>query len=96
MALFVVKHEHSAETCPLGDKEMASMLLQLLSPPNASKFGVDIHASAVLDGRHTLQLILDAGDSAKVQEFMAPFSQMGTVVITAANSCETVVDRGRC
>lgn len=86
MAPFAVKHEHSAETCPLGDKEMPSMLLQLLSPPNASKFGVDIHASAVLD----------AGDSAKLQECMAPFSQTGTVEITAANSCETVVERGRC
>ena len=96
MALFTVTHEHTAETCPLGDKQMAQMLLQLLAPPNASKFGVNIKASAVLDGKHTLQLILEAGESAKVQEFMAPFAQMGTVEITAANSCETVVERGKC
>ena len=96
MAPFAVKHEHSAETCPLGDKEMPSMLLQLLSPPNASKFGVDIQASAVLDGKHTLQMILEAADTAKVQEFMSPFSQMGSVDIEPANRCETVVERGRC
>ena len=96
MALFVVTHVHTAEACPSGDKEMAPMLLQLLSAPTASKFGVEIQASAVLDGKHTLQMILEAGDSAKVQEFMAPFGQMGTVEIAPANRCETVVERGRC
>ncbi|NQW22717.1 MAG: sulfite oxidase [SAR202 cluster bacterium] len=96
MALFVVTHEHTAETCPSGDKQMAPMLLQHLSKPNASKFGIDIKASAVIDGKHTLQMILDAGDSAKVHEFMAPFNQMGTVNISEANSCETVVERAKC
>ena len=96
MALFVVTHVHSPEACPAGDKQMAPMLLQMLSEANASKFGVDIRAEAVLDGKHTLQLILEAGDSRKVQDFMAPFSQMGTVETTPANSCETVVERGRC
>ena len=96
MSLFVVTNVHSAEACPSGDKEMAPMLLQLLSQPNASKFGVDIQPSAVLDGKHTLQMILEAADTAKVQEFMSPFSQMGSVDIEPANRCETIVERGRC
>ena len=32
MSLFVVEHQHSAETCPAGDPQMAPMLLQILSP----------------------------------------------------------------
>ncbi|MDA0264900.1 MAG: sulfite oxidase [Chloroflexi bacterium] len=96
MSLFVVKHEHTAEACPSGDKEMAPMLLQILSQPNATRFGVDVKASAVLEGLHTLHLILEAGDGGKVQEFMAPFGQMGSVEIIPANPCETVVSRGRC
>ena len=96
MALFSVTHEHTAEACPSGDKQMAPMLLQMISAPNASTFGINIQASAVLDGKHILQLILEADDSAKVEEFMAPFTQMGSVDIIPANKCEEVVNRGRC
>ena len=33
MSLFVVKHQHGAETCPAGDPQMGPMLLQHLSKP---------------------------------------------------------------
>jgi hypothetical protein len=36
VALFLVKHQHPAETCPAGDARMAPMLLQHLSPENAA------------------------------------------------------------
>jgi hypothetical protein len=54
MSLFVVRHQHAAETCPAGHPQMGPMLLQHLSKPNAEQFGVDIRSEAVVDGQHTL------------------------------------------
>ena len=96
MSLFVVQHVHEAETCPAGDPQMGPMLLKMLAAPNAEKFGVTIKSEAVLDGRHTLYLTVDAEDEAKIKEFMAPFSQMGTVEVWPASSCERVVERKKC
>jgi hypothetical protein len=42
MSLFVVRHQHTAETCPAKDPAMGAMLLKHLSPANARKFGVNI------------------------------------------------------
>jgi hypothetical protein len=48
MALFIVKHEHSAETCPAGDPQIAPMLAQRVSKAGARPFGVEIHGEASL------------------------------------------------
>ena len=96
MPLFVVQHKHSAETCPAGDPQMGPMLLKHLLPQNAVGFGVDIRSDAVIDGQHTFYLIVDAADEGKVKSYMAPFSQVGSVEIWPASSCEKVVERGKC
>ena len=96
MALFVVQHKHDADTCPAGHPEMGPMLLQHIGQDNASKFGVTMRGDAVLNGQHTFYLILEAADTNKVEEFMSPFAQMGTVEIWPSNACETVVSRGHC
>lgn len=96
MSLFVVQHKHAAETCPAGHPQMGPMLLRHISQGNAAKFGIKVHGDAVVDGQHTFYLILDAAGEDKVQEFMSPFAQMGSVEIWPANACETVVSRGRC
>ncbi len=96
MSLFIVRAQHSSETCPAGDPNMGAMLLQHLSNDNAGKSGINIQASAGVEGQHTLNLILEAGDSQKVQEFMGPFAQMGTVEVLPAITCEAIVARGRC
>lgn len=96
MALFVVKHQHSAQSCPARDPRMGPMLLQHLSKGNASKFGITIQSEAVVDGQHSLYLTLEASDSQKVQEFMAPFDQAGSVEVLPASRCEAVVQRARC
>ena len=41
-------------------------------------------------------LILEAEDRQRLQEFMAPFAQMGNVEVLPASSCEAVVKRGKC
>jgi hypothetical protein len=96
MSLFVVEHQHSAETCPAGDPLMGPMLAQYVSPPSAESFGLTIHGEAVLDGAHTLVLIVDAPEAATVERYMTPFSQVGSVDIKPANRCETVVARAFC
>jgi hypothetical protein len=72
------------------------MLLQHLSAGNAGKSGIKINGEAAVDGQHTLYLILEADDQRKVEEFMGPFAQVGTVEVLPANPCEAVVSRARC
>ena len=96
MALFVVQHKHSAETCPAGHPQMGPMLVKHVSKSNAKKFGVNILGDAVINNSHTFVLIVDAPDSGKVKEFMAPFFQAGSVEIWPASRCEVVVSRQGC
>lgn len=96
MPLFIVIAKHSAEACPAGNPEMGTMLLAHIHQDNASKFGVNVHAAAGAESQHILHLILDAGDSQKVEEFMSPFAQMGTVEVMPGIACEAIVARGRC
>ena len=96
MPLFIVVAKHSPESCPAGDPDMGKMLLSHLDNANASKLGINIQATAGAESQHTLHLILDAGDSQKVDEFMGPFAQMGTVDVTPGITCEAIVARGRC
>jgi uncharacterized protein with GYD domain len=96
MSLFVVEHEHSEATCPARDPQMAQMLLQHLSKPNAAEYGIEIHGEGVIDGGHRLFLILDAQDPEQVTQFMVPFAMAGSVEVLPASRCETVVARAGC
>ena len=96
MALFVVRHQHPPQNCPAQDPRMGAMLLQHLSEPNARQHGITLHGEGVLDGQHTLYLILEAQDRGQVEAFMRPFSQAGSVDIWPASRCETVVSRQHC
>ena len=96
MALYVVKHQHKPETCPAKDPKMGAMLLMHISKPNAAKMGVNIIGDAVVDGQHTFYIICEAADKAKVQGFMTPFAQAGSVEIMQSSSCEKVVANRGC
>jgi len=72
------------------------MLLKHLSPANAEQAGIKIHSEAVIDGEHTLYLIVESADKENVHRFMQPFAQAGSVEIYPASRCETVVERGAC
>lgn len=96
MSLYFVRHQHNPETCPAKNPQMGQMLLQHLSKANARKFGIELHGEAVLDGRHTLVLILEAEQKEYVEQFMAPFAQAGSVEIVPASACEAVVERAGC
>lgn len=96
MALYVVKHKHTSDTCPARSKEMGEMLLTHLSDENAGRNGLKINAEAVVDGAHTLYLIVEADDENKVKKFMEPFTMAGSVEVMPASVCELVVERGAC
>ncbi|HSO26756.1 MAG TPA: DUF3303 family protein [Anaerolineales bacterium] len=96
MALYFVRHQHSAETCPARDPQAGDMLLAHLSPLNARQQGIEITSDAVLDGQHTFVLIVNADSRERVEHFMQPFMQAGSVEIIPASHCETVVERQGC
>jgi hypothetical protein len=96
MSLFVVQHKHEPAFCPAGHPEMGPALLKHISAPNAANFGITVQAEGVLDGQHTLYMVLDAAEEAKVREFMAPFAQAGSVEVWPASHCEKVVERAQC
>jgi hypothetical protein len=96
MPLFVAVHRHPEERCPASDPKMAPMLLTHLSRENASSNGITIEAEAVANSAHTLYLIVDAPDQERVEKFMTPFAQAGSVDVFPASSCEAVVNRGGC
>jgi hypothetical protein len=96
MPLFLVKHQHPADRCPAGDKDIATMLLSHLAADHAKKFGITIHGEAVVDHSHSLFLIVEAAAKESIDRFMQPFYQAGTVEIFPSSSCEMVVKRGTC
>lgn len=96
MALFVVRHEHPPERCPATDPDMGAMLLNYLSRPNVSQLGVEIQGEAIVQGEHTLFMIVDASDVDRVHAFMQPFALAGSVDVYPASTCARVVASGGC
>jgi DMSO/TMAO reductase YedYZ molybdopterin-dependent catalytic subunit len=96
MPLFIVRHQHSPETCPARNPAMGAMLLNHLSRPSAARHGVVIQAEAVVRGAHSLFFIADAADETGLQAFLSPFRQAGEVEVMAASTCAGVVASGGC
>ncbi len=96
MALFVVRHEHDAERCPAEDPSSGAMLLNHLSRPNVRQQGVEIRGEAVVQGEHTVYMIVESSDEDHVREFMKPFGMAGSVDVYPASTCARVVASGGC
>lgn len=96
MALFVVRHQHAAERCPARDPYMGATLLNYLSRPNVSQYGVRIQGEAVVDGEHTAYFIVEADDESRVRAFMQPFQMAGSLDVYPASTCARVVASGGC
>src|SRR5882762_8052249 len=96
MALFIIRHQHEPERCPATDPYIGATLLNYLSRPNVRKHGVNIQGEAVVRGEHTLYMIVESSDEAKVREFMQPFSMAGSLDVYPAATCARVVASGGC
>jgi DMSO/TMAO reductase YedYZ molybdopterin-dependent catalytic subunit len=75
---------------------MGATLLNYLSRPNVAGHGVDIRGEAVVQGEHTLYLIVEAADEGCVRGFMEPFAMAGSVDVYPASTCARVVASGGC
>src|SRR5438105_7242355 len=96
MALFIVRHQHAAERCPARDPYIGATLLNHLSRPNVRQHGLKIQGEAVVQGEHTLYLIVEAQDERGLREFMRPFQEAGSLDIYPASTCARVVASGGC
>lgn len=96
MALFIVRHQHAAERCPATDPYVGANLLNYLSRPNVRKQGIEIQGEAIVRGEHTLYMIVESDDEARVWEFMRPFASAGEVDVYPAATCAGVVSNGGC
>lgn len=96
MALFVVRHQHEALRCPAKDPYMGAMLLNHMSRPNVRQHGIDIQSEAIIEGEHTLYMILESSDEDHVTEFMKPFAMVGSVNVYPASTCVRAVASGGC
>ena len=96
MPLFVVRHNHDGARCPAQDPYMGAMLLNHLSRPNVRRHGVEILGEAVVQGEHTMFLIVEATDEARLREFMQPFQMAGSLDVYPASTCARVVASGGC
>lgn len=96
MALFIVRHQHAADHCPAADPYAGAGLLNYLSRPNVRKHGVKIHGEAVVRGEHTMYLIVEADDEARLRDFLQPFQSAGSLDIYDASTCARVVASGGC
>ena len=70
MSLFIVRHQHDAESCPAADPYRGATLLNYLSRPNVRKHGIEIQGEAIVRGEHTLYMIVESIDEARVREYM--------------------------
>ena len=96
MPLFIVRHQHPADGCPAQDPFLGASLLNHLSRPNVRKFGLQIQGEAVVQGEHTMYMIVEAADESRLREFMQPFQQAGTLDIYPASTCVRTVASGGC
>src|SRR5262249_26253115 len=94
MPRFVVRHQHSPESCPASDPAMGAMLLNHLSPP--ARYGVVIQGEAVVRGAHTLFFIAEAADETGLRLFLTPLREAGEVEVLAASTYAEVVASGGC
>jgi len=96
MPMFIVRHQHDADRCPATDPYMGATLLNYLSRPNVRQHGITIQGEAVVKGEHTLYMIVESEDAGRVQAFMQPFANAGTVDVYPASTCARVVASGGC
>jgi hypothetical protein len=88
MALFLVQHQHTSETCPTRSPDMVRALRAHVTEANASRMGMTLLADWVNEPEHTVVLVLESDSRQKVEEFAAPFKQAGSVSIKVGLTCE--------
>jgi hypothetical protein len=87
MALYLIEHRHTPETCPTRDPNMVRQLRAHVSDENAARLGVSILGDWANEPDHHVVFIVD-GPYESVQHLAAPFAQMGETTVTPGLTCE--------
>lgn len=90
MALFLIEHHHTAETCPTRNPDMVRALRAHVTPENARRQGVNLLADWVNEPEHTVVLVVETDSADKAEGFAAPFKQVGDVSVKLGQTCEQV------
>ena len=95
MPLFVARHRHLPGDCPVSPGRGA-LLLSRISAEVAACYGVTIQAEALLEGEHTLLLVVQAASPRAVRRFLAFLPGPDDLQVETASSAEEAVERGGC
>lgn len=90
MALFLIEHRHTPETCPTNNPDMVRMLRAHVSQENAGKMGVTVLGDWANEPDHHTVFIVESTTFEGAQNFAAPFGMVGTVDVTMGLTCEQV------
>ena len=90
MALFLIEHRHTPQTCPTLNPDMVRALRSHVTPENALQMGVTLVADWANEPDHHVVFVVETDAQAKAERFAAPFSQVGSVEVTLGLTCEQV------
>ena len=88
MALFLIEHHHTAETCPTRNLDLVRSLRAHVTADNARTMGVELLADWVNEPEHTVIMIVDSARQEQAEAFAAPFGMNGTVMVKMGATCE--------
>jgi hypothetical protein len=88
MALFLIEHSHTSETCPTRDPNMVRMLRAHVSDENAASMGIKILGDWASEPEHHVVFIVEAADAQAVENLAGPFRQVGSVTVRQGLTCD--------
>ena len=83
--LFLVTHEHTAETCPVDNPKQVR---QLLDAKHIKDAGAKVVGSYIAPPEHVLYFVLEADDYSKVVKYLRPMMKIGTPDIVPVQTLE--------
>ena len=93
MALYLVHHSHTDETCPAKNPKLVRIFAAHVNQANGDKYGIKILADFVNDPEHTVILVVEADSIDKVHNFVTPFINnlpyVGRLLIKGATKMAT-------
>ncbi len=90
MAIYLIEHSHTAETCPTRNPDLVRALRNHVTAANAERMGLRLLADWVDEAQHTVVLVVEAPAVERAEAFAAPFRQLGTVTVKAGQTCDEV------
>lgn len=90
MALYLIQHRHTADTCPTRNPDMVRALRNHVTADNAARMGLKLLADWVDEPEHTVILVVEADSPQQAEAFAAPFRQVGSVTVKEGQTCDQV------